>query len=266
VAVPLPRVGDWAFGLGVTLHQVASLDSQSPLKGLRYSQVGFDVAAARVIIPAFSVGADIRARYAKNNYSSLWAFCGSIGIFYAPQPGVTYGFMFQGLVSFINYPYYQTTDIFDLTRSNLPRTYQAGMSMRYPENPADPQIVTICFTNQKVIGVGGLEYKMGVEKYASWFDPAITVKDGRMSVPQAPGRVLRARPIRGNSWLHCRRRRARRSAPSSAAVSTYSARPAICIATTLGATAGRPWRLPASFAPTCRSSRAERGSTGREDV
>jgi hypothetical protein len=165
VAVPLPRVGDWAFGLGGTLHQLGSLDDQSPLKGLRYSQVGFDVAAARVIIPAFSVGADIRARYAKNNYSSLWAFSGSIGVFYAPQPGVTYGFMYQGIGSAIDYPYYRTTDVFDLTRGNVPRTYQAGMSMRYPENPADPQIVTICFTNQKVIGVGGLEYKMGVEVF-----------------------------------------------------------------------------------------------------
>jgi len=31
------------------------------------------------------------------------------------------------------------------------------------------------------------EYKLGVEKYGSWFDPAITVKDGKMSVPQTPG-------------------------------------------------------------------------------
>ena len=31
------------------------------------------------------------------------------------------------------------------------------------------------------------EYKMGMEKYASRFEPAITVKDGKMSVPQAPG-------------------------------------------------------------------------------
>lgn len=31
------------------------------------------------------------------------------------------------------------------------------------------------------------EYKLGMEKYANWFDPVITVKDGKMSVPQAPG-------------------------------------------------------------------------------
>jgi hypothetical protein len=165
MAVPLPRLGDWAFGLGGTLHQVGSLDSQSPLKGLRYSQVGFDVAAARVIIPAFSVGAAIRTRYGRNNYSSLWAVSGSLGIFYAPQPGMTYGFVYQGMGSGIDYPYYQTTDVFDLTRSNLPRTFQAGLSMRYPENPMEPQVVTICFTNQKIIGVGGLVYKMGLEVF-----------------------------------------------------------------------------------------------------
>ena len=31
------------------------------------------------------------------------------------------------------------------------------------------------------------EYKLGEEKYGAWFDPPITVKDGRMSVPTGPG-------------------------------------------------------------------------------
>ncbi len=31
------------------------------------------------------------------------------------------------------------------------------------------------------------EYKLGTERYGSWFDPVITVKDGKMSVPSGPG-------------------------------------------------------------------------------
>ena len=31
------------------------------------------------------------------------------------------------------------------------------------------------------------EYKLGTEKYGNWFDPPITVKDGKMSVPGGPG-------------------------------------------------------------------------------
>ena len=31
------------------------------------------------------------------------------------------------------------------------------------------------------------EYKLGTEKYGAWFDPPITVADGKMSVPQGPG-------------------------------------------------------------------------------
>ena len=31
------------------------------------------------------------------------------------------------------------------------------------------------------------EYKLGTEKYGSWFDPPLTVKDGKMSVPSGPG-------------------------------------------------------------------------------
>ncbi len=31
------------------------------------------------------------------------------------------------------------------------------------------------------------EYKLGLEKYGNWFEPAITVKDGKLSVPTSPG-------------------------------------------------------------------------------
>ena len=31
------------------------------------------------------------------------------------------------------------------------------------------------------------EYKLGTEKYGAWFDPPITVKNGKMSVPSGPG-------------------------------------------------------------------------------
>jgi L-alanine-DL-glutamate epimerase-like enolase superfamily enzyme len=31
------------------------------------------------------------------------------------------------------------------------------------------------------------EYKLGTEKFGSWFDPAITVKNGKMSIPSGPG-------------------------------------------------------------------------------
>jgi L-alanine-DL-glutamate epimerase-like enolase superfamily enzyme len=31
------------------------------------------------------------------------------------------------------------------------------------------------------------EYKLGLEKYGNWFEPAITVRDGKLTVPTAPG-------------------------------------------------------------------------------
>jgi len=31
------------------------------------------------------------------------------------------------------------------------------------------------------------EYKLGTETYGAWFDPPITVKDGRMTIPSGPG-------------------------------------------------------------------------------
>ncbi len=35
------------------------------------------------------------------------------------------------------------------------------------------------------------EYKLGTEKYGSWFDPPITVADGKMTVPSGPGVGIR---------------------------------------------------------------------------
>lgn len=35
------------------------------------------------------------------------------------------------------------------------------------------------------------EYKLGLEKYGEWFDPAITTRDGKHTVPQAPGVGIR---------------------------------------------------------------------------
>jgi L-alanine-DL-glutamate epimerase-like enolase superfamily enzyme len=31
------------------------------------------------------------------------------------------------------------------------------------------------------------EYKLGTEKYGAWFDPAIAIKDGKMTIPSGPG-------------------------------------------------------------------------------
>jgi len=35
------------------------------------------------------------------------------------------------------------------------------------------------------------EYKLGADRYGAWFDPPITVKDGKMSVPDGPGVGIR---------------------------------------------------------------------------
>jgi len=165
VAVPLPRIGDWAFGIGGTVNQIASIASGSPLQGLKYSQMGFDFGVSKVITTPFSVGASLRARYAKNNYSDLWAFSGSLGVFYAPVQGFTYGAMATGFGSGIDYPYDQATNVFDLTRSPLRQTFQGGLSMRYPLNPVEEEVLTFFFTNEKVKGVRGLVYKIGMEIY-----------------------------------------------------------------------------------------------------
>jgi L-alanine-DL-glutamate epimerase-like enolase superfamily enzyme len=35
------------------------------------------------------------------------------------------------------------------------------------------------------------EYKLGLERYGNWFEPAITIKDGKLSVPTSPGVGIR---------------------------------------------------------------------------
>jgi len=35
------------------------------------------------------------------------------------------------------------------------------------------------------------EYKRNIEKYSKWFEPALRVSDGKLSVPQGPGVGIR---------------------------------------------------------------------------
>ncbi len=43
------------------------------------------------------------------------------------------------------------------------------------------------------------EYKRNIERYQDWFEPKLTISDGRMSVPKGPGVGIRdiAAVIRG---------------------------------------------------------------------
>jgi L-alanine-DL-glutamate epimerase-like enolase superfamily enzyme len=74
------------------------------------------------------------------------------------------------------------------------------------------------------------EYKLGTENYGNWFDPPISVKNGKMSVPSGP--VLASR----TSKVSCR-------APSRRPESGARARQAITRAEVLFLHAANAWRM-----------------------
>lgn len=133
---------------------------------IRPYQIGYDFAYAREIMPTFSIGARIGARYGKAGSSSLMGVGSSIGICYSPSPEITYGAAFSGIGTGINYIISGGTTA--IRSMNLQRSLQAGVAMRYPAVP-NRNILSVAIANEKVFGKTGIHYSGGLEIYPIQF-------------------------------------------------------------------------------------------------
>jgi hypothetical protein len=175
VVVPLPRYKNWSFAVGGTTHQFHQSGNASPLRGLSYSQNDLTGGASYLIIPALSLGGTIRAIGGQSAAKSLWAFSGSLGLFYAPQPGVSYGLVAQGLGNGVLYPYENPNDLNDIHVGRMSRSMTIGLSISFPTTtPEDPSLV-LALANQKIFDQSGVIYKLALEY---WPIPSFALRSG----------------------------------------------------------------------------------------
>jgi hypothetical protein len=175
VVVPLPHVKNWAFAVGGTTHQFHQSGNASPLRGLSYSQNDLTGGVSYRIIPALSLGATVRALVGQSAAKSLWAFSGSLGLIYEPQPGVGYGLVLQGLGDGVRYPYENPNDLNDIHVGSLPRSMQVGLSISFPTTTPESPSLILALANQKIFGESGVIYKLALEY---WPISAFAVRSG----------------------------------------------------------------------------------------
>ena len=161
VVAPVPLERGWGLGLGLTFSHLGRLTTVgSPIAGMSFHQFGFEVGLAKKLARAFSIGILVDTRYGKGSSTALGTVSSSVGAFYSPSPGVSYGVAFQGLGWGIEYNVVGGETV--PSRIVLERSFQMGLSLAIPTQ-LDRQVVVLTLSNQKIIGVNGLVYKGGIE-------------------------------------------------------------------------------------------------------
>jgi hypothetical protein len=167
VAVPISLESDWRLGLGFTFSHVGRQGTiGSPISGTNFRQYAFGAGLAKKLSPAFSFGVLVDTRYGKGSSIALGTIASSIGAFYSPFPGLSYGAVFQGVGWGIEYNVVGGSTI--PSRIKLDRSFQMGLSLSIPSRP-DKEIVMLTLSNQKILGVDGIVYKGGIEIIAMRF-------------------------------------------------------------------------------------------------
>jgi hypothetical protein len=162
VSAPVYRRRGELVAAGLSVNHIGHL-GKSATGDFKAMQYGTDIAYGRAMVPTFSMGASASVRYASATSSSLWALTGSIGVFYTPAEGITYGAVLSGLGSGIRYTYDGTSTL--LSTERLSRDLQVGATLQFP-SAADKTQLTISIANEKIFGQNGLRYKGGVEYVA----------------------------------------------------------------------------------------------------
>ena len=167
LAVPLPQIGVVNGGIGITVHHIGKLDDASPIAGSDFMVLGADVGLAATVARGFSLGGTFTARNGRLKSLSAWAFNSTVGAYYEPDPGISYGIAFQGAGDAIVFPYEAVSRPTSVGTVTPLHSLQIGLTMRYPWQPEQEPYLILTLANQKIFNESKLIYKGGIEWYAA---------------------------------------------------------------------------------------------------
>lgn len=182
VAFPVRLATFSSLGVGLMADQLVLDDSLgNPVSGHQY---GLDIGSAVALAYTFSLGVRMRAEYAETSSSRTWAVAGAIGLLYAPSNDISYALVYTGLGTQVSYnPDFTSPSSITFGTPRLPRMLHMGITMRFPSSEVD-RILTLALANEKVFGVSGITYKVGLEiNTTSWLD----LRTGLLITPAGTG-------------------------------------------------------------------------------
>lgn len=160
VVFPISVNKPWSLGLGLGYSHVGKSKTANMKRELGFRQVAVDAAVSSLISRSFSIGLETSLRYGTTPSVSMGAFFSSIGVFYSPGSGLTYGLVLQGLGWGLDY--FPDTGRTVLNRVEVDPSAQAGVAIRLP-TLGKRKVLTVMFTGQKMLSNRGVVYKGGFE-------------------------------------------------------------------------------------------------------
>ncbi len=143
-----------------------------------------DLGYAKRLTPDFSAGIFIDFGYASSRSNKLWRGSGSLGVLYAPSPGVSYAFVCKGIGTEVRYSYDGIQE--NLEHINPEQSILLGTTFWFPSINRRPYL-NISLVAEKVLGVKNFTSKAGIEY---WPLPFIAARLGIVSKPSAAtGRI-----------------------------------------------------------------------------
>lgn len=159
VALPISVDEHITMGLGVQMvRNNANAFADNVVEFPR--EYGFDLGSAVTVAQGLSLGLRLGFRYGQAVHSDVYTGFSTVGIDYAPDPSISYAFVYNGLPLGLRVKDYNPDFPMDLER--LPRSFEIGVTMHYPSSRLN-QLINISVANEKVVGTPGLFYMAGME-------------------------------------------------------------------------------------------------------
>ena len=160
VTFPVFPEPDMVMGFGLSFTHVGFVSGDGPYGGLSFHRYVLDVGIGRIMSPPLSIGAGVSLPYAEAGGPSAIGFTSSVGLMYAPTPGLYYGLAYHT-------PGWQTVhEMVEganvVRRVPLKQSLQLGISIDIPALRGR-RIVSLTLSNEKTFGEDGLTYRGGAE-------------------------------------------------------------------------------------------------------
>ncbi len=169
-----------ALTLGFSVFHLGYLNSFNSLPGQHILEMGYDVSFSSLITPTFSAGMAAYFQNGRTNNSQQFASTYSLGLDYAPSADISYGLVFSGLGSNLNYT--EQDSIILSQAVNAPKILEIGATMSYPSSASlRRKFLFLSLANEKIFSQKGLYYKGGIEIRPFYF---IALRFGYVTGPK----------------------------------------------------------------------------------
>lgn len=170
LTVPTLSIGNHHFTTSIgfshegydLLNYLGNSDRPVPDVSLYHAQLAYAYSFSDV----FSMGTLLSGVYTGNDEEQSWGYTADIGLMYAPAENITYGLVFRGIGSEVNYEIIETGAT-TLDSNFKEMALELGATFRFPIE--ERTYMSLSFANEKRFGDSGIWYKTGLELLPSSF-------------------------------------------------------------------------------------------------